>query len=92
MNWIFGLHVVYGLVQVNLKSVDMSFGTPCTLSVLIKRYLKAGGVCHYRMRIQSAAARPGLVPPIDYHQMFHNFLGALLRKKTRHKYTRRLDF
>jgi hypothetical protein len=29
MKWIFGLYVAYGLVQINLKTVDKACGTPC---------------------------------------------------------------
>jgi hypothetical protein len=39
MNWIFGLYVVYGLVQVNLRTVDKSCGTPGISSVCYRSYM-----------------------------------------------------
>jgi hypothetical protein len=35
MNWIFRLYVVYGLVQVNMKTVDKSCVTPCTMTIIV---------------------------------------------------------
>jgi hypothetical protein len=38
MNCNYGLYVVYGLVQINMKTVDKSSGTPCGLNVLEMKF------------------------------------------------------